>query len=233
MYWLIPSPLTGSNPVNGFLTVYDKCCEFVNGFGVNPPELTKSVNVTGAIKKMQDEYWWLRKLRKVIIRKREEVLIHLRQVNSRKGKYCSDYTVNQRIIQKELQRKMLEELVIVNEDGESFSLAELSDKNVNGADLDGGNSIDASQRVEAWASCWGIRQFQQIGAASVTVWRELRRLKQLLGEHDHFTDIHKAADSGAWAEFVKLMGGVFCKRNEQAIHPLYKEQFATDTGELK
>ncbi|WP_420935158.1 replication endonuclease [Alteromonas sp. A081] len=389
--------VTGSIPVNGFSAVYDACCEFVNGFGINPPALTKSVNVTGAIKRMQDEYWWLRKIRKVIIRKREQVLIHLRQVNSRKGKYCSDYTVNQRIIQKELQRKMLEELVIVNEDGESFSLAELSDKNVsnpvnrknelmtriagyeeiskelnhkalfvtitcpsrfhntyaksgdpipkwdgstpyeaqqylndmwalvraelnrkeiklygfrvaepqhdgtphwhmlifmeqnhtqvfkdiiahyalredgdergarenrcdfkeidysrgsatgyiakyvsknvNGADLDGdidgGNSIDASQRVEAWASCWGIRQFQQIGAGSVTVWRELRRLKQLLGEHDHFIDIHKAADSGAWAEFVKLMGGVFCKRNEQAIRPLYKEQFATDTGELK
>ena len=33
-------------------------------------------------------------------------------------------------IQKDLQRKMLENLVIVNENNESFSLAELSDKNV-------------------------------------------------------------------------------------------------------
>ena len=29
------------------------------------------------------------------------------------------------------------------------------------------------------------------------------------------------------------MGGVFCKRNEQAIRPLYKEKFYTETGELK
>ncbi len=33
--------------------------------------------------------------------------------------------------------------------------------------------------------------------------------------------------------FVKLMGGVFCKRNEQAIRPLYKEKLDTETGELK
>lgn len=389
--------VTGNNPVNGNLALYDLNAEFVNGFGINPPEVSKSVTLTGALKRMQDKYWWLRKLRKVIARKREAVLIHLGQVNSRKGKYCSDYTVEYRLIQKDLQRKMLENLVIVNENNESFSLAELSDKNVsnpvnrknelmtrmagyekiakeckhnslfvtitcpsrfhntyaksgdpnpkwdgstpydaqqylnglwklvraelnrkeikvygfriaepqhdgtphwhmlifvpqeqteqfkaiiehyalredgdeagalenrcdfkeidyskgsatgyiakyisknvNGAnldsDIDGGNAIEASQRVEAWASCWGIRQFQQIGAGSVTVWRELRRLKELLGENESFSKIHDAADKGAWAEFVTLMGGVFCKRDEQPIRPLYKEKVDTATGELK
>ena len=29
------------------------------------------------------------------------------------------------------------------------------------------------------------------------------------------------------------MGGVFCKRNKQAIRPLYKEKLDTETGELK
>lgn len=67
---------------------------------------------------------------KRVTRKREEVLIHLGQVNSRKGKYCSDLTVSYRLWQKELQREMLESLIIVNEQDESFSLAEISDKNV-------------------------------------------------------------------------------------------------------
>ena len=79
---------------------------------------------------MQDKYWWHRKLRKLLRRTEEKAQIHLGQVNSRKGKYCSDNTVKHRLIQKELQRRMLENLVIVNENNESFSLAELSDKNV-------------------------------------------------------------------------------------------------------
>ena len=29
------------------------------------------------------------------------------------------------------------------------------------------------------------------------------------------------------------MGGVFCKRKDQAIRPLYKEKLETETGELK
>ncbi|WP_019615502.1 replication endonuclease [Psychromonas ossibalaenae] len=60
-------------------------------------------------------------------------------------------------------------------------------KNIDGFQLsddqETGTPADVKARaVRGWASLWNVRQFQQIGGASVSVWRELRRLEQTADE---------------------------------------------------
>ncbi|QDQ29162.1 hypothetical protein FNU76_23970 [Chitinimonas arctica] len=60
-------------------------------------------------------------------------------------------------------------------------------KNLTGRKNDGGEigqdfeigkgAVEGAELVRIWASLWGIRQFQAFGDASVSVWREARRLR--------------------------------------------------------
>ncbi len=117
-------------------------------------------------------------------------------------------------------------------------------KNIDGHGVDNSNSdnkkdwsnqdpFENAQRIEAWARDFRIRQFQQIGGPSVTVWRELRRLKEQEGALEN---IRKAAADGDWETFIHEMGGPNLSREEykKVAKPIYaaSQKLDRSSGEI-
>lgn len=104
-----------------------------------------------------------------------------------------------------------------------------------GLDLFGNDAITSSQRVEAWASTWRIRQFQQIGGAPVGVWRELRRINP-----DNLSEtapdalrvavsaVNATGEPGvqsvAWMRYTTAQGGIGTKRRDMRLRLLKEDR---------
>lgn len=141
------------------------------------------------------------------------------------------------------QKHRFEAVAIVPEKGTAAGyIAKYVSKNIDGVGVALDEeaqelTVNTAARVRAWAACWGIRQFQQIGGPPVTVYRELRRLARHperippdcyvpKNERDEkFIEAAPrqlelaidAADAGNWCEFTNQMGGAVCPRKDRPI----------------
>lgn len=109
-------------------------------------------------------------------------------------------------------------------------IAKYISKNIDGAHLDadlhGQDAKRGAKRVRAWASIHRIRQFQQFGGGSVSVWRELRKASG--STNPTLEGARIAADKGDWKRYTEVLGGTQINRRSQRVQ--LEKEFNAERG---
>lgn len=108
----------------------------------------------------------------------------------------------------------------------------LGDTPFSSDEVEGLSFKDNAGRVRAWASMWGIRQFQFYGVASIGVWRELRRLTKGQVSEQGLEELRLGADVGDYAFYLDKQGGGGATRNEWRAKLVYEEMEENAYGEV-
>lgn len=130
-------------------TLHGMLARIAERYAIALPNCTEMPQI---VARMTSEKWWRARLRKHFC-KIEHAAIRAGFVHRRAGLYVSDEAVKRRQSQKRKNARLLENMEAINEVGDTFTLAELSAKNV---------SNPAIRRVELMTRVRGTEEYSKI-----------------------------------------------------------------------
>ena len=123
---------------------------------VNPDATSEYQQKRGLLARATDKGYWVRSLRRAVVAMREAEGRARAQVCAQRQQYITDDTMRRRLNQDASNRAMLEATTLENEDGQTFTLAQLSEKSTSNPAIRRGELMTRIRGCEEWAEANGM-----------------------------------------------------------------------------